>query len=691
LTAAQHRTGLAASALCVITLLVYSNSFQSGFVFDNRTLILGDSRVHQATLDNLALIFHHSYWWPAGESGLYRPITTLSYLFNYAVLGNAGHPSGYHWINLLLHAGNVLLVFALARRLVANRADLGPAFLIAAVWAAHPVLTESVTNIVGRADLLAGMTSLGGLLMYLRSAEASGVPRFAWLMGLMAVTAVGVFCKESAVAVLGVVALYEVTWWNRRRVRGFLLGCLAMSPAFLAMWWMRARVMAASAPVRFPFVDNPIAGADFLAGRLTAVKVFAKYLGLLAWPAHLSMDYSYRQIPLADGRPADWMAWLVMGAVAIGAAFLYHRYKTAFFAVGFAFLTLLPASNLLIPMGTIMAERLLYLPSIGFAICLVLALDSIGRRVRVRPLAPFLLGLLIVAGFGARTWARNIDWRDNVTLWSAAVQTSPLSFKAHHGLAQAMREEGLDIDDAIAENERSVAILDSLPDSLNDAEVYFTTGSQYVMKGYGLLQPGPEGNSIAPPESVAGFQRGRTLLLRSLSIGEAHLKAEAAKGPDVPGESGDPKLIERLADARAYLMLSETDELLGNMDESLQSARQAQTLGPARPEMYGRLHDVLLAAGWGDEATAVLMKGYLLTSDADLQRKLVGDYANKSGETACAISYAQLAPAIDASCGIVRKQACSVSAEVVDLALKTGGPDKAARLKRELAAKYGCT
>jgi hypothetical protein len=106
--------------------------------------------------------------------------------------------------------------------------------------------------------------------------------------------------------------------------------------------------------------------------------------------------------------------------------------------------------------------------------------------------------------------------------------------------------------------------------------------------------------------------------------------------------------------------------------------------------MYGRLHDVLLAAGRGDEATAVLMKGYLLTSDAELQRKLVSDYAGHSGEAACAISYAQLAPAIDASCRIVRKQACSVSAEVVGLALKTGGPDKAARLKNDLAVKYGC-
>ena len=114
----RSRSWLAAGFLCAITLLAWANSFQSGFVFDNNTLLLDDSRIQKATLENLALIFNHTYWWPNGESGLYRPLTTLTYLFNYAILGNADRPAGYHWINLLLHTGNVLLVFVLARRLV---------------------------------------------------------------------------------------------------------------------------------------------------------------------------------------------------------------------------------------------------------------------------------------------------------------------------------------------------------------------------------------------------------------------------------------------------------------------------------------------------------------------------------------------------------------------------------------------
>ena len=99
-------------------------------------------------------------------------MTTLSYLFNYAILGDGDQAAGYHWVNLVLHMVNVLLVFAVGRRLLGR---LGPAALLAALWAVHPASTESVTNIVGRSDLLAAMATLGGFLMYLKSADGGPV------------------------------------------------------------------------------------------------------------------------------------------------------------------------------------------------------------------------------------------------------------------------------------------------------------------------------------------------------------------------------------------------------------------------------------------------------------------------------------------------------------------------------------
>lgn len=470
--AAPRPRWLAPGALCLIALIAYANSFDSGFVFDNRDLLLNDARVHQTTLENLGRIFSQSYWGAANAAGLYRPLTTLSYLFNYAILGNTDHPAGYHWINLLLHAGNVLLLFALVRRL---KVATEPSFLIAALWAVHPVLTESVTNIIGRADLLAGMTTLAGLLIYLKGAR----PR--WLVALAAVTAVGVFSKESAVAVAAVIVLYELTWWNRSRLRGLLLALAAMTPVFLLMWWARSRVLSAEGPAVFPYVDNPIAGASFLTARLTAIKVMAKYIGLLIWPANLSADYSYAQIPLADGRHlSDWIACIVMAAAAIAMVVLWRRSKIAFFFAGFSFITLLPASNLIVPVGTIMAERFLYLPAAGFAVCLTLALYRMPRR------AALVAGLAIVMAFVARTWSRNDDWHDNSSFAAAAVESSPLSFKTHmwEGAAEASDHPGrAGVQMAVNQMDQALAILAPLPDRLSDPTVYYRSGMAYLVAG----------------------------------------------------------------------------------------------------------------------------------------------------------------------------------------------------------------
>ena len=114
--------------------------------------ITRDARIQAVTPQNLRLILTEEYWHGSTTSGLYRPLTTFSYLLNYAVFGNGTHPAGYHWVNLALHGVNVSLVYLLGI-LVFGRA--APALALAALWGVHPLLTESVTNVVGRADLLA--------------------------------------------------------------------------------------------------------------------------------------------------------------------------------------------------------------------------------------------------------------------------------------------------------------------------------------------------------------------------------------------------------------------------------------------------------------------------------------------------------------------------------------------------------
>jgi len=594
------RYALAALALCVLTLLAYSNSFGSELVLDNEVLLL-DPRLREATPENTDLIFQHTYWWPTGEAGLYRPFTTLSYLFNYAILGEAEQLWGYHALNLLLHLCNVLLAYALALRLVRR---FWAAVFIAAVWAVHPASTESVTNIVGRADLLAAMAVLSGFLMYLKSTEAGGWARGAWLTGLALVTTVGVFSKESAVAILPVIILYELVW--RKEFRALLPGCAATLLPIAIMLWKRSAVMAASPPAEFPFTDNPIAGADWWTGRLTAIKVIAHYLWLTIWPANLSVDYSFGQIQLARGDAADWLAYIVVLAVAIVIGLLHRWNRTAFFFACFAFLNFVPASNLFFPIGTIMADRLLYLPLLGLLACLVLAVFAVSQKTKFTMLAPVVLGV-IVFGFAARTWARNPDWQSELVLATHDVRVSPRSYKLHQLLAVALFEsdpQHSNIDQVIDEQGKSVVQLDPLPPALSRSDAYRQAGYYQLLKGD--LEHERDAS-----KSAAAYRSALQAIERSISIDQV---SRAGYFSRANAESSARLAALPQGDAQARLLLSLVYLRLENPDKAYEAVNQARALDPLNPQVYRQLAAVLEQQGRHDEADLALLQEKAITS-----------------------------------------------------------------------------
>ena len=677
-----------AAGLCLLVLIAWSNSFAGGFVFDSRPIVLNDPRIQHATAANFDLILNHTYWWPLFEGGLYRPVTTLSYLFNYAILGNGENPAGYHWINFLLHSLNAFLVYLVVLRLSGKR---WPSIFTAAVWAVHPVVTESVTNIIGRADLLAGLALLSGFLIYLKSTDTTGWRRVTWLAGLLVVTAFGVFSKESAVAVLGVIVLYEVVWWQeRKQLRELLYGCAAMAPPLLFMWYQRSVVLAASGPPVFHFVDNPLLGASFIRGRLTAIAVIGKYLWLLVWPLKLSYDYSYNQIPIVTGNASDWMAWIVVLGVLIVAAAMYKRSRLACFFIGFAFICFVPVSNLLFFTGTIMAERFLYLPAIGFAGCLVLVADWIGRRTELRKFA--LVALCLITGaLGVRTWERNFDWRTDLALYSAGARSAPNSFKIHDNVAVWMTQadpSASNLDRVIAEEEKSLAILDSVPNSLSIQYVHVNAGARYVEKGDSLLRPGANGQSPLTPESTAAYKRGLQILLRGAAIDKAlnerHRIAEIGRGKidsQIP-PIGIPSL---------YYYLAVTHLRLGDSQQAYDAATYARLLSPDYSDAYRVMGDSLLLANRNEDAAIALMQGLLITGDRKLFPLVQNIYKNGLDAKGCAFAQTPRGPTFNTACEIVRTDLCKASAELIRVLRQVQEPDVADKIKQRALTTTGCS
>ena len=659
--AIEKQNWVAGAGLCALTLLAYANSFGAGFTLDNRGLLLEDPRVREASAENLALIFQHTYWWPYGESGLYRPLTTLTFLFNYAVLGNAGQPEGYHWINFLLHAGNVLLVFALARRLVRS---FWPAVFLAAIWAVHPVLTESVTNMVGRADLLAGMAVLGGLLLYLKSAESAGLRRWVCLAGLTVAATVGVFSKESAVTVLGVIALYELTWWQGRKRFGALLrGGLAVAAPVAAMLWQRSAVLAGSPALAIPFGDNPLTAMSFWTAKLTALQAIARYLGLLVWPASLSCDYSYAQIAAANGSPGDWLGWAAVAAAAAGTLAMYRWNRTLFFFGGMAFVTFLPTSNLLFPVGTIMAERFLYLPALAMAACLVLGVCAAGQRLGRNNAARVVL-CVAVAALAARTWLRNADWQDDLSLANATVRSAPRSYKAHKMLAAALYTSHADIDRVTAEAEINLAILNGVPDAKNNGDSYRRAAAYYVDKGDRVR---------GTPDSVRAYERSRELLRRAAAI---------VRAMDLP-PGAKSRAVADLNRSIATVCLRLEDRAC-----ALSAAGEALAADPMAAESYGQMAMALAAADRSDEAAVLLMQGGLLTGDARLRQGLVDLYREGLDRAGCALLPGSAA--LNPSCGMVGRHLCQASLGAMRVWLAAGQTEAALKMRTSALQEFGC-
>src|SRR5262249_32211035 len=195
---------------------------------------------------------------------------TLTYLFNYAILGNATDPTGYHLINLLLHLVNVALVYAIGAVILEG---IAPAWLLAALWGVHPVLTESVTNVIGRADLLAAFGVLAGLYCHRRASTFEGLRRAVWLAALMLASAIGIFSKESAIVLIAVLLLHDLAYgapsaW-RVRAAGY---AAAVVPAVIYLI-IRTQVLGHALTAPMPFTENPLVGADFWTARITALKV----------------------------------------------------------------------------------------------------------------------------------------------------------------------------------------------------------------------------------------------------------------------------------------------------------------------------------------------------------------------------------------------------------------------------------
>ena len=646
--AVQHALLLA--AVIGFTLLAYANSFHAPFLVDNAEIILNDTRVQAATPSHFQRILTQQYW-ETSNTGLYRPLTTLSFLLNYALLANGMDPYGYHCLNFILHALNIVLVYALGLAIFKR---IPAALLLSALWGLHPVLTESVTNIVGRSDMLAAFGVLAALLCHRKALAATGAWRAVWLAAIGLAAAVGIFSKENAVVVFAVFAIYDLTFGRSASWRSRIPSYAAAAIPCLIYLYLRSHVLASAPHLATPFYENPLLGAGFWTARITAVKVIGRYFGLLLWPARLSWDYGYNEVPLFGWSLGNWEDWKAVAALlgcAAAAVLAIRSWRTRqplFFAIAFFFVTLSPMSNLVILIGATMGERFLYLPSVGFAITVVWALDALWRRAPAgrqayRYVAAAGLSLLLVE-CAARTYDRNGDWLDPQRFWLCAAAAAPASYKANMAVAtNTVLATQKDAVRSIRYANRALAILDGLPDSENSAGGYADAGTLYLHIGDKLASQDAAATAAAGSNAQYWYRKSLNAFLRSerieLAWNERYRSENARRGR--PGLTSLP--------SKLYLDLGRACLRLSDMPHALAAFERGRAL-ESSPELLKELASAYRANGEPHKAAEALVEALAVDpNQPDVASTLVELYQQIDPQ-GCAVTRQAGTPSLNPDC-----------------------------------------
>jgi len=283
--------------------------------------------------------------------------------------------------------------------------------------------------------------------------------------------------------------------------------------------------------------------------------------------------------------------------------------------------------------------------------------------------APALLGLMVVA-CGARTWTRNLDWQDDLSVGKAVVAASPGSFKSHKLLAWAMHEADPghgNIDGVIEEAEKGLAPLTELPDARSNADSYRRTGGYYAERGE-RLRPGD------PAGSEAAYRRALELLVRSRAIAMAQ-----AAGVGEPARFAD-----------VTLRISEVQRRLGDGGQALAAALEGRRMEPGNAEIHHQIAAILLDEGRADEAAEALMEGVLVTSDSGLRNELLRLYQGGLDRSGCATMAVLGNTALNPACAMVHRHLCAASAGTIRLRLETGREDLAETMKQTALKEFHC-
>jgi len=601
----RGRILLAGLGIVLLTILAYANTLSAPFIFDDAPAIANNPTIRR--LADLRQVLSPSATDGSGVSG--RPVVNLSLALNYAAGGMAVR--GYHLANLAIHLGAALLLFGIVRR-TAERAGRADATLVgaavAALWAAHPLLTESVTCIIQRTESLMGLFYLLTLYAFVRGAEG---PRKGWLLLSGAACLLGMGTKEVMVSAPLLILLFDRTFvagtFRRAWAERWGYYC-SLAATWLPLAWLMAGNRASrGGSVGFGH------GVSAWRYALTQAAALVHYLRLCFWPHPLVIDYG---TALASGLGAVWpQGLLVLALLALTAWALVRRPAAGF--LGAWFFAILAPSSSFVPLVTqTEAEHRMYLPLIAVVALVVLAIAAEARTLLAPPLR--IAGTaLLAAGLALATRARNADYRTENAIWAQAVAALPGNARAHYNLgttfehagavapAEAQYREALRLQPGYAEPHNNLGNLLLGQGRLADAEAQFRAGLRLQPAnaeiaynlGNALIREGRAGEAIGYLDGALKLKPAYAEAEGNLGVAYAMLgRFEEARAHCEAALRIDPGY------AVAHYDLGNVQAHQGRMGEAVAEYEAALRLDPNYAKAQLNLGNALFQLGRPEEA-----------------------------------------------------------------------------------------
>jgi tetratricopeptide (TPR) repeat protein len=403
------------------------------YIFDDKSLIIDNPYVHN--FHHLRELFTSTLWanlGPQQSAPYYRPVATGGFLLCYHVFGASAW--GFHLVSLLLNAGVVVVLFLLVERLLSDRVT---AFAAAALFALHPVHVEAVAWISDAADLEVTLLYLLTFWCFLRVADPAGGSRFGVQALMTASFALAVLSKEQAMTLPLLATVYEHFYRRDLQQTRWVQKALRYAPLWIVMLaylTLRTHVLGSFAHATRM---HELSAQQVI---LSALALVGQYTAILFLPIHLSAFHAFHpSASILDKNVLLGVLAIIFFAALFG--FLWKRCRPASFGILWLMITLAPVLNARWLSYYVLAERYLYLPSVGFCLvagwaCALLWQSSSGGRTPLR--TAFVAAACVLAALCVlRISLRLLDWRSDITLFTQALAQQPGDFRLHDALGAA--------------------------------------------------------------------------------------------------------------------------------------------------------------------------------------------------------------------------------------------------------------